>query len=279
MTMRIHNPNHKLISNNGAVLWVPRSSVEVDLAAPDVYAQSSAQLYPLGSRLEFADGRLFRYGKFGATANTLCPQARFVANGNLVPGSAATNGYEGTIDTTSEYAVGATTLILDDTTDRVKNAYEDGMLTVFPSGHICSYRIAGSDAATDVDIVTIYLDDPNGLQTALVVASTGVTAYPSMFSNMMNPHDTSNGHTYTSCVGLYIGNTMTAAYYAWVQRRGRAWVTPTAYYGDGASERQGQMHTYGESALKNSDASQNIGYLTQMTVSGYGDGMVWLQLE
>ena len=51
MTMRIHNPNHKLISNNGAVLWVPRSSVEVDLAAPDVYAQSSAQLYPLGSRL------------------------------------------------------------------------------------------------------------------------------------------------------------------------------------------------------------------------------------
>ena len=279
MAQKVHNPLHKIISNRGATLWIPRSCVAPSLEEPDIYAQSASQLYPLGSKLEFADGRVFRYGKFGATANTLCPQGRFVANGNLVPGSAATNGYEGSLDATSDYAVGSTTLIMNDTTDRVKNAYEDGMLTVFPSGHICSYRIAGNDAATTVDDVTIYLDDPNGLQTALVVNSTGITAYPSMFSNMMNPHDCTNGHTYTSCVGLYIGDTMTAAYYAWVQRRGRAWITPTAYYGDGASERLAQMHVYGESALRTSYTSQIIGYLTQMTVSGYGDGMVWLQLE
>jgi len=280
MAAIVHRPVHTLVNQGGAVLWMPASCFAPHrLVDPDIYAQSSAQLYPLGSKLEFADGRVFRYGKFGATGNTLCPQGRFVANGNLVPGSAATNGYEGSLDATSDYAVGSTTLVLNDTTDRAKNAYEDGMLVCFPSGHICGYRIAGNAVASSVDDVTIYLDDPNGLQTALVVNSTGVTAYPSMFSNMMNPHDCDNGSTYTSCVGLYIGDTMTALYYGWVQRRGRAWVTPTAYYGDGASERQGQMHIYGESALKNSDASQNIGYLTQMTVSGYGDGMVWLQLE
>jgi len=278
MSQRVHNPMHKIIAKKGATLWIPRSCVAASLKDPDVYTQSAAQLYPLGSKLEFADGRVFRYGKFGET-NTLCPQGRFVANGNLVPGSAATDGYEGSLDATSDYAVGSTVLILNDGEDRGLNHYEDGMLTVFPSGHICAYRIAGSDLAASVDDVTIYLDDPNGLQTALVVNSTGVTAYPSMFSQMMNPQSTTHGHTYTSCVGLYLGDVMTDNYYAWVQRRGRAWVTPTAYYGDGASERLAQMHTYGESALRTSYTSQIIGYLTQMTVSGYGDGMVWLQLE
>jgi hypothetical protein len=236
-------------------------------------------MYPLGTCLDFADGRRFRYGKFGATANSLSLLGRFLANGNLVPGSAATVGYEGSLDASSDYAVGSTTLVLNDTTDRSENHYEDGMLTVFPSGHFVAYRIVGNKAATSVNDVTIYLDDPNGLQTALVVNSTGVTAYPSMFSNMMNPGDTTYGNTYAPCVGMCLSNSSTATYYAWVQRKGQCWVTPTDYYGDAASQREGQMHSDGTSALKNSDASQNIGYLSQMTVSGYGDGMVWLTLE
>ena len=281
MTVAFTRDTHKVINKDGWSLWLPQRAIAslVNFAEPDIYAQSASQLYPLGAKLEFADGRIFRYGKFGATANTLCPQGRFVANGNLVPGSAATNGYEGSLDATSDYAVGSTELVLNDTTDRAENAYEDGMLTVFPTGHICAYRIAGNEVAASVNDVTIYLSDPAGLQTALVVNSTGVTAYPSIFSNMMNPNDCSNGHTYVTPVGMYLGDTMTAAYYAWVQRRGRCWVTPTAYFGDGASERLAQCHTYGESALRTSYTSQIVGYLTQMTVSGYGDGMMWLTLE
>ncbi|MDD4985599.1 MAG: hypothetical protein PHQ43_07405, partial [Dehalococcoidales bacterium] len=201
----VSRPVHKLINRGGAVLWLPPSCFHThSLPDPDIYAQASSQELPLNSRLEFADGRLLRYGKIGET-NTSGPIARMLTNGNLVPGSAATNGYEGTIDSTSEYAVGAIKLILDDTTDRAKNAYEDGMLAVYPSGHYVEYRIAGNDAATSVDDVTIYLDDPRGLQTALVVSSTGVTAYPSMFSNMQDQAAVG----YDTPLGVCLANTLT----------------------------------------------------------------------
>jgi len=270
---------HKLLNYKGMTLAIPahREGTPVgSFTDVDIYAQSAAQLFPLGTKLEFADGRLFRYGKFGET-NTTCPQGRFVSNENLVPGSAATNGYEGSLDATSDYAVGSTTLVLNDTTDRTENHYEDGMLTCFPTGHICGYRIIGNEAATSVDDVTIYLEE--GLQTALVVNSTGVTAYPSIFSNLVQPSNASSGAAYVSAMGLYIGDTMTTGYYAWIQRRGHAWVTPTAYFGDSANERMAQLHSDGCIALAAADATHIVGYLTQMTISGYGDAMVWLQLE
>lgn len=285
MAQIVHNPVHKLVCNGGATLWMPRSCVAPSLEDPDIYAQSSSQLYPLGSKLEFADGRVFRYGKIGATS-TNPPIARMVVNANLVPGSAATNGYEGTLDSTSDYAVGSTTLIMDDTTDRVKNWYEDGMLAVYPSGHFCEYRIAGNDAATSVDDVTIYLDDPLGLQTALVVSSTGITAYPSIFSNMKVGG--SAGAGYESVVGVCLANGFTSAYFAWVQRKGRAIVTPTAYFGDTAHERLAMFWyadgticapNHASSTVDPSVGGQIIGYLTQRTVSGYGDLEVWLTLE
>ncbi len=274
----IYQASHDLINNKGAMLWCTRSAIPQELQDADVYAESTTQIYPLATRLEFADGKVFRYGKFGET-NTTVPLARMVCNGNLVPGSASTDGFEGALDATSDFAVGSTTLIMNDTADRALNAYEDGMFTVFPSGHICSYRIAGSDVATSVDDVTIYLDDPNGLQTALVVNSTGVTAYPSIYSKLVQPSSASSGAAFTSAVGLYLGDTMTPGSFGGLQRRGRAWVTPTAFFGDTANERMAQMHSDGTIALKAADATHTVGYLPVMTISGYGDAMVWLNLE
>lgn len=276
MTLKLHKPMHKLINNGGAVIWLPQSMSNKNrlaVANADVYAISSTQEFPLGTKLEMADGRVFRYCKFGETSTTP-PLARFVCNGNLVPGSAATNGYEGTIDALSDYAVGSTTIILNDTTDRAENLYEDGMLACYPDGHYCEYRIIGSEKATTVDDVTIYLESP-GLKTALVVNSTGVTAYPSMFNNVQYMPATG----FETAVGLVIGPTMTTAYFGWIQRRGRAIVTPTAYFGDTADERMAQLHSDGTIALKAAHGTQTVGYLTQMTVSEYGDLEIWLQLE
>ncbi len=280
MAVQFVKPTHKVIQRNGWSIWLPEKVINGldSIAAPDIYAQSSTQLYPLGTKLEYSDGRVFRYGKWGAT-NTSAPIARFVCNGNLVPGSAATNGYEGSIDATSDFAVGSTTIILNDTTDRAENAYEDGYFMVFPSGHFCAYRIAGNEAATSVDDVTIYLAEEGGLQTALIVNSTGVTAYPSIFSNLIAPNTASSGAAYVSATGLYLGDTMTSAYFGWVQRKGHAWVTPTSFFGDNANERMAQLHSDGTIALKAADATHTVGYLTQMTISGYGDAMIWLTLE
>ncbi len=280
MAVKFTRDTHKVINRDGWSVWLPQRCIAslANLAEPDIYAQSGTQLYPMGAKLEFADGRLFRYGKFGET-NTTIPLARMVCNGNLVPGSAATNGYEGSLDATSDVAVGSTTLIMNDTTDRAENAYEDGMLTVFPSGHICAYRIAGSEAAATVDDVTIYLSDNKGLQTVLVVNSTGITAYPSIYSNLVQPSNASSGYDYTTAMGAYLGDTMTSGSFGWIQRRGRCWVTPTAFFGDSTLERMAQMHSDGTIALKAADATHTVGYLTQMTISGYGDAMIWLTLE
>src|SRR4030042_103992 len=277
MTQKVHYPVHKLINRGGAVIWLPPSCFKPHhISDPDIYTQSSSQEYPINTKLEFADGRVFRYGKLGET-DTLAPMARMLANANLVPGSAATNGYEGTLDSTSNYAVGSIVLIMDDTTDRVENWYEDGMLAVYPSGHYVEYRIAGNDAATSVDDVTIYLDDPLGLQTALVVSSTGITAYPSMFNNMQNAP--ANG--FDTPTGVCLSNTCTSAYYVWVQRRGRCIITPTAYFGDTAGERLAMYYgadgTIATAAtLDPSSGYIPVGYLSQKTVSGYGDLEVFL---
>ncbi len=280
MAVEFVKVTHKVINKNGWSIWLPGRVIKGldNIAEPDIYAESTTQLYPLGCKLEFADGRVFRYGKFGET-NTTVPLARMVCNGNLVPGSSATNGYEGSLDATSDVAVGSTTLIMNDTTDRTENAYENGMFTVFPSGHYCSYRIAGSEVATTVDDVTIYLEDERGLQTLLVVNSTGVTAYPSIFSNLLQPSSASSGYDYATCIGVVLADSMTSDSYGWVQRKGEAWVTPTAYFGDSTLERMAQMHSDGTIALKAADATHTVGYLTQMTISGYGDAMIWLTLE
>ena len=273
-------PTHKIINRNGWSIWLPERVIAglENVQAPDIYAESTTQLYPLGAKLEYADGRVFRYGKFGET-NTTVPLGRMVCNGNLVPGSAATNGYEGSLDATSDYAAGSTTLIMNDTTDRAENAYEGGMLMTFPSGHYCAYRIAGNRAATTVDDVTIYLSEEGGLKTALVVNSTGVTAYPSIFSNLIQPSNAGSGAAYVSAMGVVLCSTMTSGSFGWIQRRGEAWVTPTAYFGDSANERMAQMHSDGCIALQAADATHTVGYLTQMTVSEYGDAMIWLTLE
>jgi hypothetical protein len=280
MSQVVNRPVHKIINRGGAAIWLPPSCFgPCRISEPDIYAQGSDQVYPLGTKLEFADGRVFRYGKFGETS-TSPPLARLITNKNLAPGATGggTYGYEGSLDAASDYAIGSTKLIMNDTTDRVKNFYEDGMLAVYPATPYVEYRIAGNDAATTVDDVTIYLDNPTGIRTALVVDSTGVTAYPSMFSEMA--YNDASG--YESALGVILC-AMTDNYFAWVQRKGRAIVTPTAYFGDSANERLAMMwsdSTIATAATADpSSGYQIVGYLSQRTQSSYGDLEIWLQLE
>jgi len=281
MALTLHKPMHKLINNGGAVLWIPQSMANLNRLPvnADPYAQSSSQEVPIGSKLEWATGEVFRYGKWGETSTTP-PIARMVANKNLCPGATggSTYGYEGDLDSTSLVAVGSTTLIMNDTTDRVENFYEDGRLAVYPANHYCEYRIIGSEAATTVDDVTIYIQAP-GLKTALVVASTGITAYPSIFSEVAY----ADAAGYETPVGVFLGPTFTDNYFGWIQRSGRAIITPTAYFGDSANERLAMYWSDATIATAaTADPSSGymiVGYLSQRTQDAYGDLEVWLTLE
>ncbi len=310
MSVTMHKPVHKLISRGGAVMWLPTSCFagKFSLAVPDIYTQDSVQQYPLGSKLEFADGRVFRYGKFGAT--TTRPQVGYplMVNANAAPscdGYVGDDGFEGNLYAAA--AVGDTyvdlwTIIAASgtgyrTTAFAENFFEDGMLAVYPSSGVAEYRIVGNDASTEVsataDYTRCYLEEP--LKVALTIGTagayvttgtltgasggTGVTAYPSIYSQMKIYG--AEGANYTTVVGVPLTTVCTSGYYGWVQRRGRCIVGPTTYFGDSADERSAEPHTAGsgEMKLRASYATQFIGCLTQRTVSGYGDLEIWLQLE
>ena len=278
-TAKVHliRPQMTVCLGGSGSLWVPahcRANM-LSLPEPDIYAESTIQLFPLGTKLELADGRVFRYGKVGATS-TRVPQGRMVGNQNVCPGATGGIGYEGTCNAA---AAGAAYVDIDDTDNEAENYYEDGTLAVYPSGHFCTYRIAGSEAYDQIEAnhIRLYLDTP--VKTALVAASTGITAYPSVFSNMVDMVAATNGVAYTPCLGVVSAATFTSGSFCWVQRKGLAIVTPTAYFGDSANEREAQCHSDGCIALRSGDAMQTIGYLAQQTYSGYGDLEVWLTIE
>ena len=149
------------------------------------------------------------------------------------------------------------------------------MLAVYPSGHFCEYRICGSELGNGT-YCRVYIDREGGLKTALS-ATDGVTAYKSLFSQLKDA--VAEGTGFVSAMGAVLASGFTADYFGWVQRRGRCIITPTAYFGDTADERMAQLHSDGTIALKAAHGTHTLGYLTQRTVSGYGDLEVWLTLE
>lgn len=282
MTVKIFEPRHKIINNKGWALWIPRGPVAITLAEPDIYTQSVIQLYNLGSKLEFADGRVFRYGEWGATS-TAPPIARMVVNANAAPGCTGeedVDGYEGNLY--AAVAVGDTYCDLYQDQADAENFYEDGMIAVFPTGHYVEYRIAGSELGNGT-FVRVYIDNVRGFRTAMTAGTaestggTGVTAYKSIYSQLKD--QSAEGAGYCSAMGVCLCTTFTANYFGWIQRKGRCIITPTAYFGDSANERMAQLHSDGTIALKAADATHTVGYLTQRTVSTYGDLEVWLTLE
>jgi len=178
------------------------------------------------------------------------------------------------------------------TTVFAQDFFEDGMLCMFPTGHETSIRICGSDATVNSAFTRIYLEE--ALKVALTVGTTGayitgstptgsaggtgVTAYPSIYSQVK--HAGAEGDGYSYCVGAcHVPTTVTSGSFGWVQRKGRCMVGPTAYLGDSSEERVGEAHSNGEVAPRSGYGSQPIGCLTQRTVSGYGDLEMWLTLE
>jgi len=279
----ILHPAQKLINERGMVLFMPPNCMDADkvsLSEPDIYTQSSSQLYPLGSKLEFCDGRVFRYCKHGATS-TAAPIARLVMNSNYCPGAtghADEDGFEGA--PYANAAAAATTVQIADTAS-TKNEYEDAMLVVYPSGHYTSYRIAGNDASGGT-YTELVLDDPSGLKTA-ITTSTGITVYLSRFSNCRT-FGAEGTAGYQSAIGVSQASGFTSAYYSWLQTKGACIVTPTAYFGDSANERACFYNpsdgTIGTAASYDpSSGYQCIGYLLSHTISGYGDLWVMLMLE
>ena len=270
--------SHKVINKNGWSLWLPGKVVKglESFDEPDIYTESTVQLYPLGAKLEFADGRVFRYGKWGATS-TSAPLARMVVNLNHhaeCTNYVDTEGFYGDLYTAA--VVTDTDVDLEKATAYAENWFEGGHLVVFSSGHFQQYRIAGNDLGNGT-YCRVYIDHEQGLKTA-ISATEGVSATRSIFSNLAQG---SYHPDYYPTMGVSHASAMTSGSYGWIQRKGICWLTPVAYFGDSTQERAVQPNTGtdGTAQVKGHVGNQEVGYLTIATVSGYGDTLTWLSFE
>ena len=175
----------------------------------DPYAESSTQLFPLGSRL-FYGNTVYRYGKMGAGA---------VTAGKCVT-HAASIAHHFDLTPTAGVAAGETAISVETAgTDITLNQYANGYLYVNDAaGEGQMLRIKSNpahDHSADPSIVITCYDD---LATAITTSSR-ITLIPDPNSALIGQAATTTGAT----MGVTIVD-MTAAYYGWFAVSGPATV-------------------------------------------------------
>ena len=176
----------------------------------DPYAESSSQLFPLGSRLLYGN-TVYRYGKMGAGA---------VTAGKCVTHAAAI-AHHLDMAITADVAAGETVISVETGgTDITANQYAGGYLYVNDAtGEGQMLRVKSNpahDHSADPSIEITCYDD---LATALESDDTKVTLIPDPNSALIGQAATTTGAT----MGVTIID-MTAAYYGWFAVSGPATV-------------------------------------------------------
>lgn len=175
------------------------------VAAQGILNESSTALHVLGTYMETADGRGYRYAKVGAVATVA---------GKVYQGPAldATNMQPSGGFATAAAAIGATEITTTDTTTLAKDLLAGGYLSVVVTpGQGYTYKIKGNTAATAA-AVTFYLEDP--VQVALTTSSNIIVAKHPYDGIVIEPG------TPTARIAGVPNAIITAAYYGWVQTRG-----------------------------------------------------------
>lgn len=178
------------------------------LAGQDLLTNSSTQTMPIGSYMETADGRGFRYAKNGAVATVA---------GKVYQSSAldATNYQPSGGLGVAAQAIGDTSVTISTSTTIAANALAGGYLSVdVTPGQGYLYRIAGNTATSGAAGCVITLEDP--LLVALTTSSK-VIVTPHPYSGVVIEPGTPTG----VIVGVP-NSVFTASYFFWIQTHGTA---------------------------------------------------------
>lgn len=160
----------------------------------------------IGSYVETANGRGFRFCKNGAVATVA---------GKVYQGPAldATNHQPSGGLTPAAAAIGDTTITISTSTTQVLNELAGGVLSVVVTpGQGYTYAIRGNTAVSGAAGAVITLDDP--LQVALTTSSR-VIAVKSKYNGVVIEPGTP-----TAAIAGVPNSIITAAYFGWLQTRG-----------------------------------------------------------
>ena len=224
------------------------------IAAQGIWEENSTAQHDIGSYIETADGRGFRYTKCGGTATVA---------GKVYQSSAldATNlQVSGGFTPSADVAIGGTEITVSDsitlTADQLAGGY---MSIVVTPGQGYLYKIKGNTAVTAAASAVITLDDP--LQIAITTASNFI----------MTPHPYSGiviePGTPTGVIAGVAHRVLTAAYYGWIQTKG---VASVLFTGTGvASEAVGSLQGGTSGSAAPAIAATNIlGYHVATGITG-----------
>lgn len=176
------------------------------VAAQAVLAESATGLHVLGSYMETADGRGYRYAKIGAVATV---------PGKVYQGTAldATNMQPSGGLTPAAAAIGDTQVTISSSITLTANYLAFGYMSVAVTpGQGYTYRIAGNTAVSSAAGAVVTLEDP--IKVALTTSSRVIFAKHPYDGLVIEPG------TPTAKIAGVPNAIITAAYYGWVQVRG-----------------------------------------------------------
>lgn len=229
--------------------------------SPEVYAESAAQLYPLGTRL-VVDERVYRYARAGAALNR--------HDGAMNNDSWSLTNEEPNQDA----SVGDTEIQVVNAT-ATANQYQNGWVAIF-TARLQVRRVLANDASDGTD-TKLWLDGP--LEVAIANGTTWVTGYPSIY------YDTRTiSETYGSVVCVP-NISVTSQYYYWGQTWGPCYLRAAGTVpGLTANDRDcyfaGTGALYGNIQAEGATAGgyQRAGFLLPRTSGSGGDQFFMLQL-
>ena len=211
-------------------------------ASQGILDESSTQLASIGSYMETADGRGFRYTKVGTTATIA---------GQVYQSKAldATNDQPSGGHAVAAAAIDATAVTTTATLTVTANEFQGGYLAVVVTpGQGYTYKIASHLAATAA-VVTMNLEDP--IKIALTTASRVIWCQNPYNGVVIEP-----GTTTGRIVGV-APTIITAAYFGWLQPKG---VASVLFTGTGAAGKVVGSLTGGTSgSMAPAIAATNIG--------------------
>ena len=232
----------------------------------DIYTVTTAKNYQYGAKLEFPDGRVFRYAQYDASATTefgIC----------LATGILESTSYTTTTLHQARSVAGAYTVALQ-IASVAANDYENGFMEIGDGSNFYGARIISNTATLNSDSVVFTLDRP-------IIAdldnTDDIAVHKSPYSSIDIP--TGNvGDVDETVVGvsLQAQSETVSSKYAWIQTWGphpKAIVNST--HEGGADYERALYHTGNggvqcpaASASTNPDGSQLVGYYLPYSNAG-----------
>ena len=245
------------------------------------HASSTAKNYPLGTKREYPDGRIYRYGYTGTggvSSEFGAVSPRKVAIASAAAPVQATGGSLG--DSTFTVTVASGDGIAADGVFAL-NSLVGGYVWLDngTSRHPQCYGIVGNTATTGAGTMVITLDEP--LFAAVVATTTSsIEVFYNPWAYVTDGNVTNSA--YVSVIGMP-SVTAVAARYMWFQRRGPVWVTSDSLTGEAANGRDCFFQTNGSIVSASSTTyacRQRAGYAMDLSAANASNSpLLFLQLE